>query len=149
MEIVEIEAFEPQLLEALNGLLPQLSEAASLMNETDLRRVIDSQSSQLLMAVEDETYVGGLTLVHFYLPTGIRARIEDVVVDRSARGKGIGKALIVRAIDSARASGANAVDLTSNPNRHSANALYKRMGFERRHTNVYRYKLSGLSTKSR
>lgn len=141
MEILEIEAFEPKLLDALNGLLPQLSETAGPMNEIDLRRVIDSPSSQLLMAVEDETYVGSLTLVLFHLPTGIRARIEDVVVDRSARGKGIGKALIVRAIASARASGANDVDLTSNPNRQVANALYKRMGFEHRHTNVYRYKL--------
>ena len=141
MEILEIEAFEPKLLEALNRLLPQLSEAASPINEIDLRRLIDSPSSQLLMAVDGETYVGSLTLVLFYLPTGIRARIEDVVVDWSARGKGIGKVLIVRAIDSARASGANAVDLTSNPNRQVANALYKRMGFERHHTNVYRYKL--------
>jgi ribosomal protein S18 acetylase RimI-like enzyme len=141
MKIVEIETFEPQLREALNTLLPQLSPGAPPMSEIDLRRVIDSPSSRLFMAMEGGAYVGSLTLVHFHLPTGMRSRIEDLVVDCSARGRGVGKALILRALDAARASGANVVDLTSNPIRKAANALYGRLGFERRQSNVYVFRL--------
>ena len=141
MKILEVTEVTDQVLEALNLLLPQLSESAAPMTERDLRSLIDSRPSQLLMAVEKVAFVGSLTLVLFHLPTGLRARIEDLVVDRSARGKGIGKALIIRAFELARDFGAIAIDLTSNPNRTSANALYKSMGFARRQTNVYRYEL--------
>ena len=37
--------------------------------------------------------VGSLTLALFRIPTGLRAWIEDVVVDAAARGQGIGEAL--------------------------------------------------------
>jgi ribosomal protein S18 acetylase RimI-like enzyme len=144
MKISEVTEVTDQVLEALNLLLPQLSESATPMTERDLRSLIDSRSSQLLMAVENGAFVGSLTLVLFHLPTGLRARIEDLVVDRSARGKGIGKALIIRAVELARDFGAIAIDLTSNPNRTSANALYKSMGFALRQTNVYRYELKTL-----
>ncbi len=140
MKIVEVKEFTEQVLETLNELLPQLSESAVPMTANDLHRVIDSQSSQLLMAVVNGVFVGSLTLVLFHLPTGIRARIEDLVVDRSARNKGIGKALIAHAVGLASDSGASAIDLTSNPNRTSANALYRSMGFEPRRTNVYVYR---------
>ncbi len=73
------------------------------------------------------------------IPTGIRAWIEDVVVDGAARGKGVGDALNRHAIDLAADLGAKTVDLTSRPSREAANRLYKRLGFEQRDTNVYRF----------
>ena len=85
--------------------------------------------------------VGVLTLAFFLIPTGLQARIEDVVVDESGRGKGIGRSLTNAAIDRARAAGAKAVGLTSRPAREAANALYTSMGFAQRDTNVYRLKL--------
>ncbi len=84
---------------------------------------------------------GILTLALFRIPTGLQARIEDVVVDEAARGKGVGKSLTDAAIGRARAAGARAIGLTSRPARKAANALYTSMGFERRETNVYRLKL--------
>lgn len=83
--------------------------------------------------------VGMLTLVIFRIPSGVRAWIEDVAVDTEMRGNGVGAALVRRAIEIARRSGAGTVDLTSRPSREAANRLYRRLGFEQRSTNVYRY----------
>ena len=80
-----------------------------------------------------------MTLVVFPIPTGIRAWIEDVVVDGDARGRGVGAALNQAALDRARDLGARTVDLTSRPSREAANRLYRRLGFVARETNVYRW----------
>ena len=85
--------------------------------------------------------MGSLTLVTFPIPTGIRAWIEDVVVDSDARGKGVGEALNVFALAEAKRQGAITVDLTSLPSREAANRLYQRLGFKARETNVYRFTL--------
>ena len=85
--------------------------------------------------------VGTLTLVVFRIPTGVRAWIEDVVVDDAARGHGVGEALNQFALDLARGKGAKTVDLTSRPSREAANRLYQRIGFQPRETNVYRFDL--------
>ena len=97
-----------------------------------------SDSSVLLIAVSERVIVGALTLVLFRIPTGLRAWIEDVIVDEAARGRGIGEALNQAAIERARAAGARTVDLTSRPSREAANRLYQRLGFVERETNVYR-----------
>ncbi len=81
---------------------------------------------------------GAMVLVMFPLPSGLRAWIEDVVVDKSARGRGIGASLNRHAIGIARRAGARTVDLTSRPDREAANRLYARLGFVQRDTNVYR-----------
>jgi len=86
--------------------------------------------------------VGSLTLVLFRIPTGLRARIEDVVVDVHGRGKGVGEELNRVALQRARVAGAITVDLTSSPSREAANRLYCRLGLERRNTNVYRFSFS-------
>ena len=80
-----------------------------------------------------------MTLVLFRIPTGVRAWIEDVVVDTEARGMGIGQALNEYAIQMAEQAGAKTIDLTSRPSREAANRLYQRLGFVARETNVYRY----------
>ena len=77
----------------------------------------------------------------FPIPTGVRAWIEDVVVDGDARSHGVGEALNMAAIEEARVRGAITVELTSRPSREAANRLYRRIGFEPRETNVYRYSL--------
>ena len=89
----------------------------------------------------DGRIVGTLTLAVFPIPTGVRAWIEDVVVDDSARGSGVGDALVDAAVAKAGAAGAKTVDLTSRPSREAANRLYVRKGFELRTTNVYRFSL--------
>ena len=80
-----------------------------------------------------------MTLATFRIPTGVRAWIEDVVVDSEARGHGVGEALNMAAIAEARSRGAITVELTSRPSREAANRLYQRIGFVQRETNIYRY----------
>lgn len=140
--IVEVvQETDPVLLRSLNDLLPQLSKTAQAMTMEDLKQIVDSECSDLLVvkAAGGGIILGALTLIHFRIPTGIRAWIEDVVVDASARGQGIGKALIQAAIEKSRDLGAKTLDLTSNPDRESAHRLYESAGFSVRTTNVYRY----------
>jgi len=96
----------------------------------------------VFVARVDGEIVGSLTLVFYRIATGLKAWIEDVVVDESARGHGVGEALHMAALDEARRHGAKAVSLTSRPSREAANRLYQRIGFSSRETNVYRYDLS-------
>ena len=130
-----------ELVSALERLVPQLSSSSPPPTRAHLMQIVDSNSCSLLIARDDERIVGSLTLVVFPIPTGVRAWIEDVVVDASARGKGVGEALNLRALEIARAEGAVTVDLTSRPSREAANRLYQRIGFVKRDTNVYRLTL--------
>ena len=133
---------DDDLLAAVVRLLPQLSTSSAAPTREQLRRIVDDPATTLLIARDDDgSIVGMLTLAVFTLPTGTRAWIEDVVVDDSARGAGVGAALTDAAIAKAGSSGARTVELTSRPTREAANRLYQRLGFERRDTNVYRYTL--------
>ena len=142
MNIIEITEYSEGILNALNELLPQLSSSASLLSDSALQRIIQSESSHLLMAEEDGLYYGSLTLAVFIIPTGTRAWIEDVVVSENSRGKGVGKLLSERAVNLANELGAKTIDLTSRPSRKVANNLYKKVGFVQRETNIYRYQNS-------
>ncbi len=129
------------LVEAMRRLVPQLSRSSPPPDATMLQRIVDSDSSLLFVALDDDAIVGSLTLVIFVIPTGTRAWIEDVVIDESARGKGVGTTLNSVALARAAAEGARTVDLTSRPAREAANRLYRRLGFVKRDTNVYRFEL--------
>jgi ribosomal protein S18 acetylase RimI-like enzyme len=130
----------PEVVDALSALLPQLSSSAPPPTEAEIADMAASPATVLLVARDEGgTIVGSLTLVLFRAPTGPRAWIEDVVVDETTRGKGIGAALVGDALDRAASAGARTVDLTSRPSREAANRLYIRLGFEQRTTNVYRW----------
>ncbi|KAB0517240.1 GNAT family N-acetyltransferase [Pseudomonas extremorientalis] len=131
----------PVLLKSLNDLLPQLSMNAKAMTMQELQLIVDAECSDLFVVrgAGGENILGALTLIHFRIPTGVRAWIEDVVVDAGARGQGVGKALIQAAVERSHALGAKTLDLTSNPNRESAHGLYEGAGFSLRETKVYRY----------
>ena len=133
---------DTELVEAYQRLIPQLSSSSPAPTADELAAIIESDSATVLVA-EDEggTILGSMTLVVFRIPTGVRAWIEDVVVDTEARGMGIGQALNEYAINLAEQAGAKTIDLTSRPSRESANRLYKRLGFVARETNVYRYSI--------
>jgi ribosomal protein S18 acetylase RimI-like enzyme len=126
---------------AFQRLIPQLSKSNPAPTQEQLESIVASDSSYVLIAKVDGVIVGSLTLVIFHIPTGIRAWIEDVVVDADARGKGVGEELNKFALTEAKRQGATTVDLTSRPSREAANRLYQRLGFEQRDTNVYRYKI--------
>jgi ribosomal protein S18 acetylase RimI-like enzyme len=126
-------------LAGVNRLIPQLSRSAPPLSGEALKQIVSWDGNHLLIARDGDRVVGMLTLVTFPIPTGLRAWIEDVVVDEGARGQGVGAALTEAAVQRAQAVGARTVDLTSRPTRQAANRLYERLGFELRETNAYRY----------
>jgi ribosomal protein S18 acetylase RimI-like enzyme len=141
VQISVVESVTSELVEALARLLPHLSSASS-PSADELRSIVDSPVTSLLVARDGDLIVGTLTLVVFRIPTRVRAWIEDVVVDEAARGRGIGEALTLHAVELARVAGARSVDLTTRPTREAANRLYRRLGFEPRDTNVLRLTLN-------
>ena len=141
LEIREATEVDDALVAAMARLVPQLSSSNPPPDAAALSAIVASDAAVLLLAEEDGEVVGAMTLVVFTIPTGVRAWIEDVVVDEVARGRGVGDALNRAAIERAREAGARTVDLTSRPSREAANHLYRRLGFEQRDTNVYRLDL--------
>jgi ribosomal protein S18 acetylase RimI-like enzyme len=123
-----------EVVEAFAALLPQLSSSAPQLDAPALQPAIT-----VLLARSAGKIVGSLTLAVFPIPTGVRAWIEDVVVDGSARGQGAGAVLTQEALRLAREAGARTVDLTTRPSRESAGRLYERAGFVQRETRLYRY----------
>ena len=140
VEVQAVHQVTDELVAAVGRLLPQLSGSAAALNADELTRIIGHQAISLLVARGEHGIVGMLTLVTYPLPSGLRARIEDVVVDRDARGHGIGTALTMAALDLARQQGARSVELTSRASRVEANQLYQQLGFQLRDSNVYRYR---------
>ena len=136
--VEEIDRATPELVASLNSLLPQLSSSAADLSLGDVEAIVESAASTMFVARTGDVVVGTLTLVVFSIPSGRRAWIEDVVVDEGARGSGVGEALTKAALESARERGVRTVDLTSRPSRDAANAMYVKLGFEVRKTNVYR-----------
>jgi ribosomal protein S18 acetylase RimI-like enzyme len=128
------------LPEVVERLVRQLSRSSPAPSATELEEIVRSPASHLLLARDaDGEIVGMLTLAVFRIPTGLRAWVEDVVVDEAVRGRGVGAELTNAAIRLAAERGARTVDLTSRPSREAANRLYQRLGFVQRETNVYRF----------
>ena len=142
MIVEELTEATPEAVAAFGRLVPQLSQSSPTPTEAELAEMLAAPATTVLVARDESgEIVGTLTLALFRIPTGLRAWIEDVVVDSTARGAGVGAALTRAAIASATGAGARSVDLTSRPSREGANRLYRRLGFELRETNVYRYRV--------
>lgn len=140
MYIVKASNVSDELYRALQRLIPQLTTNKTAPGWDELSALVNSEASTLLIARypdENSDIAGILTLVIYRVPTGLRSIVEDVVVDEQMRGHGIGKALMLHAIEIAREAGASGVSLTSNPRREAANHLYQSLGFKRRETNAY------------
>ena len=120
MRIVRVTAVTGEIVESLGRLIPQLSTSAAIPTADQLERLVAGGAAQLLIARDpdqEDRIVGTLTLILFRIPTGVRAWIEDVVVDESARRRGVGELLCRAAIERARSAGARNVNLTSRPAR--------------------------------
>jgi ribosomal protein S18 acetylase RimI-like enzyme len=128
-----------EAVEAFGRLLPQLSSSAAPPDAAALAAIVGSPAVTVLIARQDGNIVGSLTLAMFAIPTGLRAWIEDVVVDDAARGQGVGALLTEEAVRRARDAGARSLDLTTRPSRQAAGRLYERAGFQQRETRLYRY----------
>ena len=140
MQIERITEITPEVVESFKYLVPQLSTSSAIPGLQELAEIAANDS--LFIARDPQLggrIVGSLTLVTFRIPTGVRAWIEDVVVEESQRGKGVGEALTRAALERAAELGSRTVDLTSRPSREAANRLYQRVGFKLRESNLYRF----------
>ena len=142
MQIEVVTQADEELYQAFQRLIPQLTNNNPPPSLNDLAAIVQDASSTLLVARNEERkIVGTLTLAAYRVPSGVRSMIEDVVVDSSARGQGIGEALVKRAIEVAREKGVQYISLTSSSVREAANRLYMKVGFKKRETNAYQMKL--------
>jgi ribosomal protein S18 acetylase RimI-like enzyme len=142
MQVDIVAHADDELHDAFQRLVPQLTKNNPPPTLDDLAALVHDPASTLMVArADDGQIVGALTLAVYRVPTGVRSIIEDVIVDISARGQGIGEALMLRAIEIAREKGAANIALTSNPVRAAANSLYIKLGFQKRETNSYQLKL--------
>jgi ribosomal protein S18 acetylase RimI-like enzyme len=141
MNVEVAQEVDDALVDAFARLIPQLSSSNPPPGADALRAIVDNPDTFLFVARDGDRVIGSLTLVTFRIPTGLRAFIEDVVVDDAVRRSGAGQALTKAALDRARELGVSTVDLTSRPSREAANAMYVKLGFELRNSNLYRYDL--------
>jgi GNAT superfamily N-acetyltransferase len=128
-----------EVVEAFGRLLPQLSRSAKPLDAEAITALATSPEVTVLLARSNGQITGTLSLVIFRIPTGLRAWIEDVVVDEAARGQGIGAILTQEALRMASEAGVRTVDLSTRPSREAAGRLYEREGFKQRDTRMYRY----------
>lgn len=142
MKVTTAKTVNNQLVEALQRLIPQLTPNGEPITSQTLEELVYDKNSELLLAIDDlGQIVGTLALIVVRIPTGKKAFIEDVVVDESARGKGLGEKLLVKAIELAKLKGVQRIELSSRPMRVPANKLYQKLGFKQRETNYYRLQL--------
>lgn len=143
MHIERITEIDEKILSAFQYFIPELTnEKDRIPTKEDLEYVISSPNNYILIAKEGDDILGTLTLVFYWVPSGVKTWIEDVIVADKARGKGVATALMWHALDLAREKGAQKVDLSSSPWREAANNLYLKLGFEKRDTNMYRLYLN-------
>jgi ribosomal protein S18 acetylase RimI-like enzyme len=143
INISELTEASSSVLQSINELLPQLSSSAQVISMDRLSELVESDNTIIFLGTDDNDQIlGMLSLIVMKIPTGNKAWIEDVVVDQSARGKGMGKALMNHALEKAKELAVKSVDLTSRPSREKANMLYQSLGYQIRETNVYRHKIS-------
>jgi ribosomal protein S18 acetylase RimI-like enzyme len=143
INISELTETSSSVLQSINELLPQLSSSAQVISMDRLSELVESDNTIIFLGTDDNGQIlGMLSLIVMKIPTGNKAWIEDVVVDQSARGKGMGKALMDHALERAKELAVKSVDLTSRPSRETANMLYQSLGYQIRETNVYRHKIS-------
>jgi ribosomal protein S18 acetylase RimI-like enzyme len=144
MFVEKVSKVTTELYDAVKLLVPQLGFHKVIPTWEELNALVRSEASTLLIAREPDEHggiAGMLSLAVYRVPTGMRSIVEDVIVDEKMRRRGIAEALMRHAIELAREAGANGVALTSNPQRGAANKLYQALGFQKRETNAYFYKL--------
>jgi ribosomal protein S18 acetylase RimI-like enzyme len=136
LNIERVEVADEELVETVQRLLRQLTEART---PPTLEQLADTVANQTLLLARDDDgrVLGMLTFVLYRVSSGLKGRIEDVVVDESARGQGVGEALTREGMRRANEAGVLMLELTSMPFRQAANRLYRRLGFVRKPTNVY------------
>jgi len=114
-----------------------LGDVGDEFYESELRDVEGRvQTGEVLVAVADGEMVGCVTLS---IGQTALSEVEDpeagtirmLGVSTTARGRGVGEALVRRCVEEARARGCERVRLDTRTSMSSAQRLYERLGFHR------------------
>ncbi|GGD43217.1 hypothetical protein GCM10011514_03950 [Emticicia aquatilis] len=139
MTIKEITTLTPTIQTAIQHFIDLLVTTPYTASTETLTALVASENSHLFLAYDEAVNIMGMiTVGMYYSPTGKKAWIEDVVVDDTYRGQGIGEKLVQHAIEFVKTKDVKLLMLTSHPSRIAANKLYPRVGFNKRETNVYK-----------
>lgn len=103
-------------------------------------REIEADVNNELMVAEREGEVVG-TMQLTYTPSlsfqgGKRCTVESVRVDERYRGQGIGREIMLWAIERAKEKGCISMQLTSNNDRVDAHRFYEGLGFAKSHVGM-------------
>ena len=136
--IEELKNFSPEMSDQIRALTRQIGTNFKELTDQDIKDMLSSTSNRLIVAQTGGKIVGMVTLLLFRIPYTKKAYIDDLVVDGSFRGHGLGTQLMEKALATAKEWGAAYVDFTARPDRVAGNSLYEKLGFKKRDTNVYR-----------
>ncbi|MDO4820050.1 MAG: GNAT family N-acetyltransferase [Prevotella sp.] len=136
----ELLTYTPSDFTDLASLMLELSSSIVFTRET-LERMLADPNSHLFVIREGGRIVACASLCIFHQPFSTDATIESVVVSSKMRGKGLGRKLMEHLLVEAARMKVDCIHLTSNPSRVATNALYQKLGFERKGTNNYMIKL--------
>ena len=140
MRVEPVHEATVEIQSALARLLPQLNPTLPVPDMARLHRLVADPAVTLLVAKDDEEIVGTTTVIVYTTPFWIKARLDEVVVDVDARGKGVGEELVKAALEVGREKGAQVAELQSGRGevREAAHRLYERLGFKIRDSDVMR-----------
>jgi GNAT superfamily N-acetyltransferase len=103
------------------------------------REIQDSPNNELIVAELDGKVIGTLQLT--YTPSlsyrgSKRCTVESVRVDSKLRGQGIGREMMLWAIERAKEKGCISMQLTSHKDRDDAHRFYEQLGFKKSHVGM-------------
>jgi ribosomal protein S18 acetylase RimI-like enzyme len=133
---IKIRRATPPDAEAVGDLMAQLAERASgtvADGVADRFSTILVQPNQAVFVAENEhgQLVGLLSIGHQLTlwHAGPSALVQELVVDRATRRKGVGRALILAAIQWARQAGCSEIGVSTEQDNLAAQVFYQRVGF--------------------
>lgn len=141
IKIERVTKYSPEITKTVRLLAQQIDHNYKPLSHADVKEMLTSSNVCFLFFARDistNQVTGMIMLLVYRIPYTRKGYIEDLIVDESFRGRGIGKALLKKAVETAKAKGAAYLDLTSRPSRVESNDLYEKFGFQKRETNVYR-----------
>ena len=120
----------------------QREDLSEPLNENYINafKEIDADANNELIVAELEGKVIG-TLQLTFTPSlsyrgSKRCTVESVRVDTSLRGKGIGREMMLWAIERAKEKGCISMQLTSHKDREDAHRFYEQLGFAKSHVGM-------------
>jgi len=129
----DLPTIEKIMIELINSMDNKEGIDASAVLE-NCQSLLKENNSHLLIAEINREMVGfiNFTIRRTILHSGPSGLIDEIVVTRNYRGKGVGKQLIGAAIEKCKQLGCCEVEVTTELTNVNAREFYKRCGFEER-----------------